>query len=146
MPCGPSADQRSSGAASNPLVRFGSAAGQVMPSIEYEWHDTDQHHQDGYPEPTEGGAEPSDHKETQPDHGDHELKREKHQSEDEDPTLLSAGQPGCDDSLVGVIDATAVLDHPADVRPCGVVKVILEGEPPVGIASLLNHVVHRAWQ
>ena len=116
-----------------------------MPSTEHEWHDTDQHKQRSDPEPAEGG-ETTGHKEADPDHGDRELGREQNQSLEEDPTLLPAGEPGRDGGLIGVIDATAVPDGPADARPGGIVKLVLEGKPPLRVASLLNPVVHRAWQ
>ena len=58
---------------------------------------------------------------------------------------VPAGQASGDGGLVGHVNALAVLDRRADPRPCGLIEAILEGKPPFGVASLLNHAVHRAW-
>ena len=44
------------GVASNPLVGFGGAPGDVMSVPEHEWHHADQRQQHGDPEPAEGGG------------------------------------------------------------------------------------------
>ena len=127
------------------IVHCGGAAGDLMASAEYEWHHADEHKQHGNPEPTEHGGEPPGHEEANPEHGDPELDREQNQPQEQDPTLFPAGQAGGDGGLVGLVNALAVLDRRADPRPPGLIEAILEGKPPFGVASLLNHAVHRAW-
>ena len=102
-------------------------------------------HKHSNPEPTEHGGEPPGHEEAHPEHGDPELDREQNQPQEQDPTLFPAGQAGGDGGLVGLVNALAVLDRRADPRPRGLIEAILEGKPPFGVASLLNHAVHRAW-
>ena len=113
-----------------------------MPSTEHERHDADEHKQDGDPEPTERGRERPDHEEAHPHDGDRQLSREQNQPEEKDPTLCPAREPGCKRGLVGVGNAPAVLDRTPDPRPSRVIEAILEGEPPLRVASLLNPVVH----
>jgi hypothetical protein len=131
------------GVASDPLVCCGGAAGDLLPPPKREGDDTHEHKQYGNPEPTERGGESSNREESYPQEGDRELEREQDQSEESNPTLFPVGQPGGDARLVGIIDALAVLDGAADARPSVVIEAILEDKPPPGIASLLNHVVHR---
>jgi len=114
-----------------------------MPSPKREGHDAHEHEQYGNPAPTECCRDASDREEADPQDGDHELDWEKDQSEELNPTLFPAGQPDGEGGLAGVIDALAALDRPGDARPSVVVQAILEGKPPLGVASLLNH-VHQA--
>src|SRR4029453_6280553 len=124
-------------------------------------------HKHSNPEPTEHGGEPPGHEEAHPEHGEPQLDpeqnqppgqeeappehgapglaREQTQPQEQAPTLFPAGQAGGDGGLVGLVNALAVLDRRADPRPRGLIEAILEGKPPFGVASLLNHAVNRAW-
>jgi hypothetical protein len=113
--------QQLPGVASDPLVRCGGVAGDLIPSSKHEGDNNHEHKQYDNPEPTERGGESSDHEETYPQGGDHDLEWEQDQSEESNPTLFPVGQPGGDGRLVGIINALAVLDGPADARPSVVI-------------------------
>jgi hypothetical protein len=57
--------------------------------------------------------------------------------------LLSTSQPGGNGGLVGVGKTAAASDRVAHPSPSGLVEAILEGEPPVWVASLPDSVVDR---
>ena len=114
-----------------------------MPPTKHEWHDSKEHKQPGDPEPTEGGGESSDEEEAHPQSRDHQVGREQDQCKQKEPTLIPAGQPGCNGGLVRVVNAFAVLDRATDPGPSGVIEATLEGKPPLRVASLPDPVVHR---
>lgn len=103
-------------------------------------HEHDQH---GDPEPTEDGGQASKNEQEHPYQSDHDLDGEQDQLEAEDCALLSACQPGGNGGLVWITHARAVLNCAPDPGLSGVIEVALEGKPPLGVASLLNPVVHR---
>jgi hypothetical protein len=82
---------------------------------------------------------------THPHYGDRDLERQQDHAQETDPTLLPAGEPGRDGSLLGVADAAAVLDRAPDPGLRGVAEAAFERKPALGVASLLNPVVHRLW-
>jgi len=63
---------------------------------------------------------------------------------DEGRAHFSARKPDSNGGLVGVADAGAILDRTSDSGLSGAIEAILEGEPPLGVTSLLDPVVHRA--
>ena len=57
-------------------------------------------------------------------------------------TLIAAGKPSRNGGLVWIVDALAPIDDLSDASSGVGIEAMLEGESPLGVAALLNRVVH----